>query len=354
MFSHRFTAALALSAVALPAAAAENTYLLGNSLTAGMRLPQYVSDLTETSANPDWFVDEFTSPGTTLAALRFEFESRIRPEIDRLDGSWDSVVFQPYDRMIVDPKAYTDDPARQRQPDWGDANNISGILNWFDEAGSDPTVYVYAHFPRITPGAVRTADAEARRDELLADYANYDFGEQYGQAYTNPTQIRNFETRDYFTQLVGAVREQEPDREVFLVPFGDVLDAIDDAAEAGEFADFTDVKELFVDQRHLQGGLAQYVKAATFYATIVGQDLDALEWERYNNAADWENFYANRDFYGNGTFRGLDQGTVDFLNDLILDVVTSDPSLTGVIPEPATAGLMAVAGLALLRRRRSA
>lgn len=359
----RITPLFAIPALLLTvSAAAENTFLFGNSLTAGARLPEYDAELVANTQNPDWFIDQFTSPGTTLQAQRFVFEDRNRPKINALDGQWDSVVFQPYDRNITDPFAFTDRrPADQ--PDWGDANNISGLLEWFDAVGSDPTVYIYSHFPRITPGFVTTEDAfGSRREEVLEDYANFDYSAEWQKTYTDPTPERpflnqNFETRDYFVQLLDQVRTQEPTREAFLIPVGDVLEAVDIAAENGEFESFSDVKELFVDDRHLQGGLPQYLKAATFYATILGQDLDALEWERYNNAGQWTNRFADRDFYGNGVFREMDQASVDTLNAIILDVVTRDPSLTGVsaaaIPEPATAGLLAIGGLVLLRRRNA-
>jgi hypothetical protein len=122
--------------------------------------------------------------------------------------------------------------------------------------------------------------------------------------------------------------------------------------EAGQFGDFDDVVEFYRDGTHLMFGLPQYAKAATFYATIFGEDPDGLDWTPWASIDSIPRSDLSDD-EKRALFLAPDQASVDLVNEAIWDVVAGH-AYSGVIPEPATLSLLGLGGLVALRRRRPA
>ncbi|MDD5199429.1 MAG: dockerin type I domain-containing protein [Terrimicrobiaceae bacterium] len=74
--------------------------------------------------------------------------------------------------------------------------------------------------------------------------------------------------RDYFTYLVAAVRQTNPNIEV--IPVGEALNALDIKMRAGQFQDFTSIRDLHRDGIHMNS-VGQNVAAWTAYAAIFRQ-----------------------------------------------------------------------------------
>lgn len=343
--------ALAALSVGLSPATAENIFMFGNSLTAGMSARDLHEQVLADTDNPDWLFNQHTVAGTTLTAHAYKHSVNSLPKI-ATQPSWDAVTFQPYDRMIYDAQAPRDTSGSNFAPDWGVVDNIGVMTEWFTDLNPDTEFYVYAHWKRID---------RIDGDNFNPDFANYDFNAEYDKLYTNQQGFANNESRDFFRQVTEELRETYPEQSFNLIPFGDVLYEVNNLARAGEFGPYDDVEELFRDARHLGWGLPQYMKFATFYATIIGDDLENLDWEIYNeitNAEPWTSGRAQDPVFMaalEAAFRPLNQELVDKVNAVVLDVVRNEP-LSGVaapVPEPTTAGLLALGGMALLRRRRA-
>jgi hypothetical protein len=77
-------------------------------------------------------------------------------------------------------------------------------------------------------------------------------------------------TRDYFQRLADQLNGTELglEKDVLLVPAGDVLNALDKRMRAGDVPGFSSVVDLYQDDVHLKGGVGYFAVSTTFYATL--------------------------------------------------------------------------------------
>ena len=93
------------------------------------------------------------------------------------------------------------------------------------------------------------------------------FWEQPWSGNGNSSTVR---TRDYFQQLAGQVNGTELglEKDVLVVPAGDVLNALDKRMRAGDVPGFSSVVDLYLDDVHLKGGVGYFAVSTAFYATL--------------------------------------------------------------------------------------
>ena len=77
-------------------------------------------------------------------------------------------------------------------------------------------------------------------------------------------------TRDYFQSLANQVNVAELglEKEILLVPAGDVLNALDKRMRAGDVPGFSSVNALYQDDVHLKTGVGYFTVSTAFYATM--------------------------------------------------------------------------------------
>ena len=87
-------------------------------------------------------------------------------------------------------------------------------------------------------------------------------------------------TRDFYAQLVGAVRQDFPSvaQSIVLVPTGEVLFDLNRRMREGLVPGYSDVAQLYGDQLHLNE-TGRYLCALTFYATMFKQDPRGLPYD---------------------------------------------------------------------------
>lgn len=220
------------------------------------------------------------------------------------DWSWDSIILQPFDRQLASDLDYS-----QRFISLAKTN----------AANADTQFYVYSRWPR--------RDANG----------SLDYQSKWDRAYTGANGTE--ESRAYFEQVMFGLRDQNPTfgKPILLVPVGDVLYEFDRRAEAGLIPGFTDVVQLYSDGIHFDvlpqfGNVAigSYLVGLTYYATLFKADPAGLTTNPWGV---------------------VDPALDAAIKDLVWDVVSVHPH-AGVIPEPGSMGLLAVAAGGLVRRRR--
>jgi hypothetical protein len=97
----------------------------------------------------------------------------------------------------------------------------------------------------------------------------------------NSTGAASALTRNYFTNLVSAVRQTNPHVEV--IPVGEVLYALDMEMRAGQFQGFNSVTQLHRDGLHLNS-VGQNVASWTAYAAIFKKSPVGLRNDMLDNA----------------------------------------------------------------------
>jgi|GEM_PF-2908363 len=353
---------LACAGPVLLSAQTIRSFSIGNSLTAGMEGDSLHDDLVAGTGNT-WFSRSHTVPGAPLNFHWHDYLGDVRSKAGLPGGNWDALILQPFGRPLYENRT----PGSPRYPQ-GDAWNALNFAREFRSSNPGVLAYVYQTFadtPENASGGV--------------DFAAFDYKTAWDTAYTDVFSGTNSRTRDYFGQVVEEMRDPQEalrsnlaldpppaDPGTLMIPFGDVLYEINERMRLGNFGAFGDVEEWYRDPVHLKFGLPQYVKAATFYATLFGESPDGLEWTVYD---DPQNFSRIR----GGTIEEIDgipyfqsfgatveekEAMAALVNDAVWDVVAGHPySGVAAIPEPSTAAMLAAAVAAAVavaaRRHRS-
>jgi hypothetical protein len=328
------------------------SFSIGNSLTAGMEGDALHDDLVAGSGRT-WVSRSHTVPGTPLNWHWNDFLGDVRSKAGLPGGNWDALILQPFDRPLYEGRT----PGSPRYPQ-GDAWNALNFAQEFRLSNPGVRTYVYQTFagtPSNANGGV--------------NFALFDYKAAWDAPYTNAFSNSNTRTRDYFGQVVEEMRSpQEPlrsnlslnpppaDPGTLMIPFGDVLYEINERMRLGQFGAFTDVEQWYRDPVHLKFGLPQYVKAATFYATLFGEHPDALDWTVYD---DPQNFGRIRTgsieeidgipfFQSFGANVAQKEAMAALVNDAVWDVVNGHPySGVTAIPEASTISLLLAGMMAL-------
>ena len=82
------------------------------------------------------------------------------------------------------------------------------------------------------------------------------------------------QTRDYFQELTDQLNATDLglEKDILLVPVGDVLYALDERMRAGDVPGIDSVLDLYEDTQHLTLGAGYFIAGTTFYATIYGDN----------------------------------------------------------------------------------
>ena len=115
-------------------------------------------------------------------------------------------------------------------------------------------------------------------------------------------------SRAYFENLVARLRPAS-DADVFLIPVGDVLLALDERFGEGDIIGYSGVEDLYRDETHLNTR-GQWIAGATTLTVILGIDPDDLGKPR-------------NPWYGPPD--GFSRELIDAAHDTIRDVVLNDP-----------------------------
>jgi len=155
----------------------------------------------------------------------------------------------------------------------------------------------------------------------------------------------------YYDALLTSARDATG-RNVLMVPTGYVLAELASRIEAGLVPGLNTLRDIYRDDTHLTRDVGRFVASLTLWAVLYGENPAGLTDPVYDGATTATS-YLNQYNAGRTTFSssaGYTPQLYAALYDVVWDVVRAHP-YTGVVPEPGSAALLAVAMVAALRRR---
>jgi hypothetical protein len=213
-----------------------NIYMIGNSLTDQVRYTGFESLVETRGTNLDW--GRHMIPGAPLEWIYNNPTSGFQqapygyyPNA-LANYTWDAITLQPFDRLMP-----------------SDLDTIDKYLSLLDPQ-SNPDIYIYAQWPRIG--------------------GTEDWETQWNKTYTGNWDATN-RTKDYYEDLVVALRQAQPEFAIYIIPVGHVMEELDNRMEAGLVPGYDDITDIYVDDIHLSNDIGSYIVATTFYATVFKQ-----------------------------------------------------------------------------------
>lgn len=99
-------------------------------------------------------------------------------------------------------------------------------------------------------------------------------------------------SRSYYNFYMNELRQMVPEADIFMVPVGDVILALDTKFRAGAYDGIHDVSELWRDYRHLNN-VGRYVAMVTAWSTMHKADPSVLPWDlSFNPSSSGQNLPA--------------------------------------------------------------
>lgn len=277
-------------ALAAQSANAISVYQIGNSLTNDARKGG-IDVLAAAAGYTDHVQAWHIRCGSSLRAIwNNPTETCVAPTAyglfgDALAGySWDAVTLQPHHESTLGMDRYY-------------------ASQFIDLTPATTKIYVYATWPRISLGDYATVwQTETTDDDAQVMVA----------------------ARSYFHHLADALRADHPDREIFVIPVGEVFYEVEQRLASGALVidGVTGAHDLYRDNVHATD-LGRYLAALTHYAVLYGESPVNL---------------------------GEPDATELALQGVVWDVVRQDV-YTGV-PEPCTIVVLALGVLIVGARRR--
>jgi hypothetical protein len=210
-------------------------FFIGNSLTNGIRLGGLGA--TAAANGHDLAIGYHIRGNTSLGRLA-DF-----PDEDGANASparWNvALASQAFDRVMLQP--YVTDESTL-------GSDLEAIRTILAEAIGSPTAYIYAPWPR--------------------QGAFFDIWNRDGPVLD---ETRTFLGETYFTTLVERARSDDmlAGIDIFIIPAGEVIAALDSLMIAGEVPGFSSYADLYGDEYHVNSA-GSFVAAMTVYATLVG------------------------------------------------------------------------------------
>ncbi len=149
---------------------------------------------------------------------------------------WDVLTLEPFGANITDAEM---------------VGNFVGLMN-NNPNNHDAQVYLYESWPTKTDIGTGTYSA---------------FWEQPWAGTGFSATVR---TRDYFQKLTDQVNATEMglDKDILIVPVGDVLNSLDKRMRAGDIPGFASGVDLYRDDVHFKEGVGYFAVSTAFYATL--------------------------------------------------------------------------------------
>lgn len=373
--------------LALPGAASGTSvraYHIGNSVTDTLRYNGVNAQAQ--SQGHSYTFGKHISPGVRLVQT-WNYQTNSGQQMYSANGfglyrdaltnhTWDAVTLQPFD-SILDGSS-------------GDLQMVKNFVSYTLPESPNARFYVYSRWPRFRDGSL---NYESR---WLTPYT------YTGTDIYHPSN----ETKGYFESLVTRANQEMPQlsKKVLMVPVGDVLLEVDRRMRAGQVPGYTSINQLYTDHIHF-GDTGSYIVGMTFYATLYRDNPmgtpKPVNWANITSAqvaqfqeAVWQVVSGHAysgvlrgDFNRDGTVSITDfsllagnfnrtgmtlaQGDADgnrtvnladfaqmasSFNLQAADAVLSRPGAAGgsSVPEPGSAGALAVCVAAIASRRRGA
>ena len=303
---HRTLPALAalLLLASIGLARTNRIYYIGNSVTDLIRYDALVQLATNRGHTVLW--GRQMIPGAPLSWLWEHpadgfVQSPYGPPTNALPYfPWDILSLQPFDRQLSGSD--------------GDTNMASAFINLAMPHNSNMQVYVYSRWPR--------------QENFSPDYDGV-----WEMTYSGGWGAQ-LESRDFFQKVLLALRPVWTNRlnkTILMVPVGDTIYNLNQKIKAGLVPGFNTVTQLYMDAIHFNDTGA-YLVGCTYYSTMFKETPIGLPSSPYNIAA-------------SVPIVGIIQSTV-------WQTVLNHP-YSGVVPEPASAGLAALLAAGLWRARRA-
>jgi hypothetical protein len=218
------TDTLRYNGVTAQAAQMGHAYTFGKHISAGASLPT-IYNYTSTSGH-------FHANGFGL----------YRDALD--DFTWDAITLEPFDNSINGTN--------------GDLVYAKNFINYALPQSPNAQFYVYSRWPR---------KVDDGNGNLALNYEQK-WLTPYTYTGTNPGNTSN-ETKGFFESLVDRLNSDLPNlnKNVLMVPVGDVLLEVDQRMRAGQVPGYTSVNQLYTDHIHFND-TGSYIVGMTFFATM--------------------------------------------------------------------------------------
>jgi hypothetical protein len=277
-----WTAVWALGlAAALQAPATDlRVFLVGNSLTDGIRFDKSLQAIVS-NETPHTFNKEYTEfqrghyaqilAGTPLWAHWYDHTNDFTGKLTT--NRWDVLCLQPYTGPL-----YTNRNDREQ----GDVVMCSNFIHLARHEGisTNLEVFLYSTWPSI-PGYPTNPVFE-----------NYDYETNWPAAYGITSAFSDgHRHRPYFEALVAEVRDQwswDPTVNIRMVPMGDVLFELNRRLRAhpepGDGTNlYADIEHLYRDGNHLSQGVGAFIGGMVFYTMFYKESPVGLSTGKYND-----------------------------------------------------------------------
>ncbi len=293
-------------------------YFMGNSVTDVASYKGIKALAAEKNINQKW--GRHMIPGTPLFLL-WEEAAKDKPGgftespygacLQALTNyEWDVITVQPFDRHI------------HKGDKQSDLYIINKLIETAKKKSPDVQFYIYSRWPRkrIDKEAMEfdkdDYDVKTKGDKQPNWRVLENWQQWWDKPYTGRWDGTN-ETRDYFVDLMKAVREANPDmkKPIRIIPVGDVMYALDKKMQAGELPGFESIYNVYKDGIHL-GPYGSYIAGLTFASTMYKIDPRGLSSSAYGE---------------------LDPNVVKIIQNTVWDVVSKHP-YAGIANEPQDQG----------------
>lgn len=350
---------------------AVRAFYFGNSLT-GSAMPKLHGELGKT-AGKAWICDVFAGAGWPSWMHRNELWRAMGRPIDAgtqsassrgdltLDedlaktaphkprkffaGEWDAIVIQVFYSWLKDVRTEQWGTTFDGPVDLGDIAAISDIIRIFLEKNPNGKVYIYTVWPNMKSGQVPPDDElpewaiamKKKRGSIrtaeFPDRAGFDYAAQWEKPYEGdfekPWNGNISRTRDYNNRVFEGIREKFPelwkDGRLTRIPGGELFYELDKKMQAGEMPGITTIKDFYTDVQHIRAGMAAYSIAALFYAAIFEDKPDALDFDVYNDTAE----YGDDPHHDRGPVEPVTPERAKVLHETIWEVLQNHPHTWG-------------------------
>ncbi len=158
---------------------------------------------------------------------------------------WDAISLQPFNRLLE-----------------SDLNIINKYINMAKPHSPNFTLYIYSRWPKNP----NESNKKPKDLKLTAKV----WSDLFGRTYTGKWDSTN-ETKDYFVKLTKAVREKYPAIPTFMVPVGQVFQALNDKMAKSEIPGYSSIWDLYVDAVHVNK-VGSYIAGLTYFSTMYATD----------------------------------------------------------------------------------